>query len=86
VAFFVNRSGSVPEPAGQDSFTLEERRRLMNAREKLNDFWFGGAALAAIFVGLATGSWAAFFCTLAVVLIVAVCLGGFRPDHDCPFD
>jgi hypothetical protein len=52
----------------------------MNAREKLNEFWFGGAALAAIFVGLATGSWAAFFCTLAVVLVVAVCLGGIRPD------
>jgi hypothetical protein len=61
---------------------VEERRCLIGAREKLNDVCFGGAALAAIFVGLATGSWAAFFCTLAVVLVVAVCLGGIRPDHD----
>jgi hypothetical protein len=53
----------------------------MGAREKLNDVWFGGAALAAIFVGLATGSWAAFFCTLALVLVVAVCEGGIRPDQ-----
>jgi hypothetical protein len=53
----------------------------MGAREKLNDVWFGGAVLAAIFVGLATASWAAFFCTLALVLVVAVCQGGIRPDH-----
>jgi hypothetical protein len=52
----------------------------MGAREKLNEFWIGAAALAAIFVGLATGSWAAFFCPLAVVLVVAVCQGGIRPD------
>jgi hypothetical protein len=53
----------------------------MGAREKLNDTWFGAAALAAVFVGLATGSWAAFFCTLVLVLVVAVCMGGIRPDR-----
>jgi hypothetical protein len=54
----------------------------MGAREKLNEFWIAVAALAAIFVGLVTGSWAAFFWTLALVLVVAVCQGGIRPDRD----
>jgi hypothetical protein len=52
----------------------------MGAREKLNEFWIGAAALAAIFVGLATSSWVAFFVTLAVVLVVAVFEGGIRTD------
>jgi hypothetical protein len=52
----------------------------MGAREKLNEVWFGAAALVAIFVGLATGSLGACFGTLAVVLVVAVCMGGIRPD------
>jgi hypothetical protein len=53
----------------------------MGAREKLNDVWFTVSAVAAVLVGLATGSMGACFATFAVAVAVAIYMGSIRPDR-----
>ncbi len=53
----------------------------MGARTRLNSIYFSGALVAAALGGWATGSWAVFFISLAVLVGVNIHAGRIRPGR-----
>jgi hypothetical protein len=53
----------------------------MNARQKLNLAYVNGAVVMAGVVGMLAKSWAVFWVSLVVVVIVHVGSGGIRPKR-----
>src|SRR5579871_5626461 len=58
-----------------------ERRRHMNARNKLNVAYFNGSVVIASLIGLELGSWLVFFLALVVLVIANLYDGGIRPNR-----
>ena len=54
---------------------------VVGARQKLNSGFITGSLVLAVLVGLATGSWAAFLATAAVLLALSLYSGDIRPGR-----
>jgi hypothetical protein len=60
---------------------MEQRRKYMNARTKLNYAYIEGSLLIAALLGLVLQSWPIFFAALVALLIGNVVNGGIRPSR-----